>query len=558
MELLLLFMNTIEILDTTLRDGAQGEGISFSVQDKLAIVQALDSLGVSWIEAGNPGSNPKDMEFFQRAGKLNLEHSKLAAFGSTRKKGISVAEDRQVQSLLDANTPGVVIFGKSWDLHVTEVLRVSLEENIAMIAETIAFLKQNGRTVIYDAEHFFDGLAANPDYALSTLKAALDAGADRLVLCDTNGGTFPDVIADGVKKVGECLENRECEIGIHAHNDSGMAVANSLLAVKAGCCHVQGTLLGFGERCGNAALAEIIPSVELKIGLRCLPEGKLEQLLAVSRTVAEIANIAVPDTMPYVGASAFSHKAGMHADGILKISRSFEHIDPALVGNGRRFLMSEVGGRAAIAERAKKIEPGITKDHPVTAALAERLKRLEAEGWQFEGADGSFEILVRRELGRYKSLFAIEAYRVVSENPAPAASSPPSAATSALGAGQSPWSEAYCHAWAKVLVDGKHEIAAAEGDGPVNALDSALRRALKHFYPELEQVRLSDYKVRVIDGKDATAAKVRVLIESTDGVQSWTTVGVSTDIIDASRAALVDSIEYKLIADIERRFKAYL
>ncbi|MDR3341305.1 MAG: citramalate synthase [Treponema sp.] len=542
----------VEILDTTLRDGAQGEGITFSVQDKLAVVLALDKLGVTWIEAGNPGSNPKDMEFFRLAADLRLENARLCAFGSTRKKGIRAGADPQVLSLLEANTEAVVIFGKSWDLHVTEILRVSLEENLAMIAETVAFLKEQGRLVLYDAEHFFDGRLANEAYALATVKAALEAGADRIVLCDTNGGSFPDTIAEGVTAVralvpaagGNTAAIPEAGapysiLGIHAHNDADMASANTVAAVKAGCRHVQGTLLGFGERCGNTSLAVVIPSMELKLGLPCLPEGRLEHISELSWKVAEIANIAVPDNMPYIGAHAFSHKAGMHADGILKISRSFEHVAPALVGNDRHFLMSEMGGRSAIAERAKKIDPSITKDHPVTATLAAKLKNMEAEGWQFEGADASFELLVRRELGRYQPFFRIEAYRVVSEHPT----------------GET---IACSHAWAKVWVDGQYEIAAAEGDGPVNALDGALRRALQHFYPELEQVRLSDYKVRVIDGNAATAAKVRVLIESTDGRSRWSTVGVSEDIIDASRAALVDSIEYKLIGDIERRFKAYL
>ncbi|MDR3336845.1 MAG: citramalate synthase [Treponema sp.] len=543
--------DTVEILDTTLRDGAQGKGIAFSVQDKLAVVRALDELGVAWIEAGNPGSNPKDMEFFRLASSLSLETAKLCAFGSTRKKGVKAPEDPQIQSLLEAETEAVVIFGKSWDLHVTEVLRVTREENIAMIAETVGFLRDQGKRVLYDAEHFFDGWQANPEYALSTLKAALEAGAERIVLCDTNGGAFPDTVAAAVQSVIEKLglPKPACDdrisvakgasAGIHAHNDAAFASANTVMAVKAGCRHVQGTLVGFGERCGNTPLAAVIPSIELKLGLPCLPPGRLRRISKITWQVAEIANVAVPDSMPYVGANAFAHKAGMHTDGILKVRESFEHIDPIAVGNDRHFLMSEVGGRSAIAERAKKIEPSITRDHPVTLALADKLKTLEAEGWQFEGADASFEIMVRRELGRYRPLFKIEAYRVVSEHP-----------TSAV--------LACSHAWVKVLVDGQEEIAAAEGDGPVNALDGALRRALKHFYPELEKVRLADYKVRVIDGNAATAAKVRVLIESTDGQGNWSTVGVSEDIIDASRSALVDSIEYKLIRDIERRFKAYL
>jgi 2-isopropylmalate synthase len=532
-------LETVEILDTTLRDGAQGQGITFSARDKLAVTRALDELGVAWIEAGNPGSNPKDMEFFRQAAGLRLQTAKLCAFGSTRKKGVAAKDDAQLQSLLEAGTEAVVIFGKSWDLHVTEVLRVSLEENLAMIAETVAFLREKGRRVFYDAEHFFDGWLANSVYAISSLKAALDAGAERIVLCDTNGGSFPDTIGAGTGAAIQSTGEAAVPFGIHAHNDCGCAVANTILAVKAGCRHVQGTLVGFGERCGNTALAAAIPGIELKLGLPCLPEGRLRLISNITWQVAEIANVAVGDDMPYVGANAFAHKAGMHADGILKVRRSFEHIDPASVGNERHFVMSEVGGRSAIAERAKKIEPSITKDHPAAASLAEKLKTLEASGWQFEGADASFELLVRRELGRYKPLFRIEVYRVVSEHP-----------TSEV--------LACSHAWAKVWVDGQYEIAAAEGDGPVNALDGALRRALKHFYPELEQVRLSDYKVRVIDGSAATAARVRVLIESTDGRGSWSTVGVSEDIIDASRIALVDSIEYKLIGDIERRFKAYL
>ena len=525
----------LEILDTTLRDGAQGEGISFSAQDKLAVVRALDELGLAWIEAGNPGSNPKDMEFFRAAGKLRLANARLCAFGSTRKKGVKPEEDPQLQSLLAAATPGVAVFGKSWDLHVREVLRAGMDENIAMIAETAAFLKAAGKTLIYDAEHFFDGWLANPSYALATVKAALEAGADRIVLCDTNGGCFPDTIAAGTRAAAELVAalGSRALVGIHAHDDSGCAAANTLAAVQAGARHVQGTLVGFGERCGNASLAVAIPSLEIKLGCPCLPSGKLELLCDMTRTVAEIANVSVPDNLPYVGAHAFSHKAGMHADGIIKLRGSFEHIDPALVGNDRVFPMSEVGGRSAIAERVRKIDPAITREHPVTAALAQKLKNLEAGGWQFEGADGSFELLARRELGRHTPLFRIEAYRVVSEHPTGETLS-------------------CSHAWVKVLVDGQHEIAAAEGDGPVNALDGALRRALARFFPELQKVRLSDYKVRVIDGNAATAAKVRVLIESTDGISVWTTVGVSTDIIDASRAALVDSIEYKLIGDKEK------
>ncbi|MCL2479472.1 MAG: citramalate synthase [Treponema sp.] len=530
----------IEILDTTLRDGAQGEGISFSLQDKMAVLKTLDELGAAWIEAGNPGSNPKDMEFFHLAKDQKLENSRLCAFGSTRKKQVKPSEDEQVLRLLEADTEAVTIVGKSWDLHVREVLRVSSQENLAMISETINFLKEKNKLVFFDAEHFFDGWIGDPEYAISTLKAAKDAGADRIILCDTNGGAVPDIIRKAIQAVSASLSLPKPSpdngpfLGIHAHNDSDLAVANTLAAIEAGCLHVQGTLAGFGERCGNTCLASLIPSLEIKLGYQCLPPGRLQVITELTRKLAEIANVALDSNMPYVGRHAFSHKGGMHSDGILKNHRTFEHVDPALVGNDRHFLVSEVGGRSAIAERARKVEPSISKDSPITAVLAEKLKSMEAEGWAFEGADASFELLVRRALGRSRSLFTIEAYRVVSEHPA----------TDII---------ACSHAWVKVLVEGSHEIAAAEGNGPVHAMDSALRRALKHFFPELEQVRLSDYKVRVIDGAAATASKVRVLITSTDGKLSWTTAGVSGDILEASRVALTDSIEYKLITDMERR-----
>jgi 2-isopropylmalate synthase len=521
----------IEVLDTTLRDGAQGESITFSLRDKLSIAETLDELGVAWIEAGNPGSNPKDMEFFKQASSLKLKNSKFCAFGSTRKKNVKVSDDNQIRSLLDAGTEGIVIFGKSWDLHVNEVLQVPPEENLAMIAETVAYLKTQGRDVIFDAEHFFDGWAANSEYALCTIKTAVEAGADCIVLCDTNGGTFPDKITKAVNEINKAFP--DISLGIHAHNDCGLAIANSIAAIQAGCSHVQGTLVGFGERCGNTSLASLIPSLELKLSLKCLPQGNLARISELTRKAAEIANVIISDDMPYIGAHAFTHKAGMHADGVLKNNRSFEHVAPSSVGNDRRLLMSEVGGRAAIAERVKKIEPSIHKDHPVIVSLAEKLKKMEAEGWAYEGADASFEILILRELGRYTPLFSIEAYRVTSEHPV----------SEAIECSQ---------AWVKVLVGDQHEVAAAEGVGPVGAMDIALRRALTRFFPGLAKMKLEDYKVRVIDGKDATAARVRVLIESADGHRRWNTVGVSADIIDASRAALVDSIEYMLINEAHR------
>ena len=518
----------IEILDTTLRDGSQGEGINFSIRDKIAVTQALDELGIAWIEAGNPGSNPKDLEFFRAVSSLKLNNAKLCAFGPTRKKDIKASDDSGLALLLNQKEriQGAVIFGKSWDLHVNDVLKVSLKENLDMIYETISYLKSEGLTVIFDAEHFFDGWAANRGYALSAVKAAAEAGADRIVLCDTNGGSFPDRISAGVREIAGMLP--DLILGIHAHNDCGLALANTVAAVQAGCAHVQGTLVGFGERCGNTSLASLIPSLELKMSLRCIPRGNLVRIGELTRKVAEIANVSISDDMPYIGAHAFSHKAGMHSDGVIKNNRSFEHIDPCAVGNNRHLLMSEAGGRAAIAERVKKTDPEVHKDHPVIASITEKLKKLEAEGWAYEGADASFEILILRELGRYTQFFTIEAYRVMSEHPA--------------GSGIE-----CSYAWVKVLVGGQSEVAAAEGVGPVGALDSALRRALTRFFPGLAKVRLEDYKVRVIDGKDAAAARVRVLIETTDGQRSWNTVGVSADIIDASRAALVDSIEYMLI-----------
>ncbi|MDR2150022.1 MAG: citramalate synthase [Spirochaetaceae bacterium] len=516
---------TVDILDTTLRDGAQAPGISFSVADKLAIVSALDALGVRWIEAGNPGSNPKDREFFRIASQLHLEHAQICAFGATRKKNGTVQTDSQIHTLLAAETETVVVFGKAWDMQVREVLNVEPAENLAMIAETVAFLTEHGRSVIFDAEHFFDGFSANSDYACATVQAAYSAGARCIVLCDTNGAAFPDTVFAAVSFMRSLVP----ALGIHTHDDSGMAAANAFMAVKAGCSHIQGTLLGLGERCGNMALTTVIPTLELKLGIQCLPKGKLPSITETARCVAEISNVMLAATMPYVGTSAFSHKAGMHADAMLKAHCSFEHIDPVQVGNDRHFLISEVSGRSLIAQRIRKINPTISKDHPFTTVLASKLKNLEAEGWQFEGADASFDLLIRRELGWDCSFFTILAYRVSNEHPA---------STAILCS----------HAWVKIMVGSKYELAAAEGKGPVHALDSALRRALTRFYPQLERVRLSDFKVRVINGKEATAAAVRVLIESTDGTRVWTTVGVSQDVVDASRAALVDSIAHFLIS----------
>ena len=529
------FMAEIEILDSTLRDGSQGEGVSYSVQDKIHIVEALDELGVNYIEAGNPGSNPKDMEFFQRARELHLKHSKLVAFGSTRRKGISCAEDANLQSLLIAGTDDVVIFGKSWDFQVTEILHATLEENLAMIRETCEFLKSNGRNVMYDAEHFFSGYQANADYAMKTLQAAVDGGATVLILCETKGGCMMNDVRDTVSAV--CARfGQSAKIGIHTHNDSGLAVANSLIAVESGATHVQGVLLGFGERTGNANLSTIIADLQLKMGFKCIPDENISKLTEICKRVAEITNIPLESGMPYVGQNAFAHKAGMHIDAVLKNPSAYEHLNPETVGNERVFLMSEVAGRSMIIEKIHKFNPGITKDNPVVAEIVKQVKELEHEGYQYEGAEGSFELLVRKAIGKYQSFFKLHYYKTSGEIPL-------------VEEGL------YSFAQVKIAVDDHIEIAAGEGNGPVNALDNALRSALKTFYPSVDCIRLTDYKVRVLDGKSATASRVRVLIESSDGTDSWTTIGVSCDVVEASWMALVDSFEYKLIKDIEKKYQ---
>ena len=520
----------VAIFDSSLRDGAQAEGISFSVEDKLKILELLDGHGVDYIEAGNPGSNPKDLEFFARAKGIALKHAKLAAFGSTRRRDTKVESDDNVQSLLLADTPVIVIFGKSWDFHVTEIIRTSLEENLNMIRETLAFFKSKGKEVVYDAEHFFDGYKNNPDYAVKSLQAAVDGGADCLVLCDTNGGTFSSEVAGIVKAM---VARFDLPIGIHAHNDCGMAVANSVIAVENGARHVQGTYIGFGERCGNANLSTIIPCLGVKRDFECLPADQYKNITHVARHIAAISNVALNERDPFVGNCAFAHKGGMHIDGVNKASSSFEHINPELVGGERRFLMSEVSGRRMILDKIWEVDPSITKDDAVTDSIMKRLKEMEHEGYQFEGAESTFELVIRKQLGKYRPFFELEHFKIIGEQPTNG--------------------EYGSSAIIKVKVDGTDEITAAEGDGPVHALDSALRKALDKFYPELSNVHLTDYKVRVINGRDATAAKVRVLLQSTDGDSVWTTVGVSTDIIEASWIALVDSIEYKLLKLEEAR-----
>ena len=520
-------MQNIEILDSTLRDGSQGEGISYSVQDKIHIVQALDELGIKYIEAGNPGSNPKDQEFFEKAKKLSLKNSSIVAFGSTRRKNESCAEDANLHSLLSAETENVVIFGKTWDFQATEILHCSLEENLDMISETCEYLKRQGRNVIFDAEHFFTGYQMNSDYAMKALSAAIQGGASCLTLCETKGGCMindcRDITAEVVKKFGKFAT-----IGIHTHNDSGLAVANSLVAVESGARHVQGVLLGFGERTGNANLSTIIADLQLKMNYHCIPDESLKNLTPICKRVAEITNIHLDDNMPYVGKNAFAHKAGMHIDAVLKNPTAYEHTTPESVGNERVFLMSEVAGRSMIYEKILKFDPTITKNSPVVAEVVRQMKELEHQGYQFEGADGSFELLVLKVLGKYKPFFKLHYYKTNDEWPMIE-------------------KDLYSFAQVKIDVEGQTKISAGEGNGPVNALDSALRSALKSFYPQVKDLHLTDYKVRVLDGKDATASKVRVLIESTDGTESWTTIGVSCDVVEASWIALVDSFEYKLL-----------
>ena len=517
-------MKKLHILDSTLRDGAQSEGISFSVSDKLHIIQALDDIGVSYIEAGNPGSNPKDIEFFNRAAEIPLKNTKLCAFGSTRRKNLKVEDDDNVLSLLKANTGTIVIFGKSWDLHIREILKTTNENNLELVFDTVEFFKKQGKELIFDAEHFFDGYKSNAACAIEVLKAADKAGADSLCLCDTNGGCSPDEIFRITQEMVQLFPGRQ--IGIHCHNDTGCAVANSMLAVTAGATQVQGTFIGIGERCGNADLSVIIPNLQLKQGYPCI-NSDLANLSEAGYAISEISNMPVPGNKPYVGLSAFAHKGGMHIDGVSKCAHSFEHVNPEAVGNKRRFLMSEVSGRTTVLAKLGGIAPDLTKDSPKTAAIVQRLKEMEHEGYQFESADASFELMVLNVLGRYQPHFKLIMYKTSGEYP-------------------SPNGEMSAYAMLTIEVDGKTETAASLGNGPVNALDLALRKALIVFFPEVGKVHLTDYKVRVLTAEQASAAKVRVLIESTDGETTWTTVGVSSDIIQASWLALVDSIEYIL------------
>ena len=527
--------NQVKIFDSTLRDGAQGQGISFSLEDKIKIVKALDEMKIDYIEAGNPGSNPKDMEFFKRLKDVELKTSKLVAFGSTRKPNTKVEDDKNLKDLLSSGTDIIVVFGKAWDFQVTDIIKTSLDENIEMIKDTIKYLCANEKEVFFDAEHFYDGYKENKDYAMATIKAAEEAGAKVVALCDTNGGTLPREIYDITKAVRNEVS---IEIGIHSHDDMGMAIASSIMAVEAGAKQVQGTLIGIGERCGNANLSAIIPVLKLKLGYEVLSNIELVNLTKSARYIAEICNITLMDQSPFVGTSSFAHKGGMHIDAVTKAPRSYEHIDPEVVGNKRRFLVSEVSGRSTILQEIKKVFPNISKDDTSVQKITDRLKELEYDGYQFEGAEGTVELVIRKIIGKYKPFFKLNHFKIIGEQPY---GSEDLSSTAVIN----------------ITVDEQTEMTAAEGEGPVNALDKAIRKALEVFYPELKKARLVDYKVRVLDSESATEAKVRVLIESTDGIENWSTVGVSRDVIQASWIALVDSIEYKLIKDIERKVKAY-
>jgi len=521
-------MHPVELYDTTLRDGAQMEGISFSVEDKLKIVHRLDELGIHYIEGGWPGSNPKDAEFFQRARGLELTHSRLVAFGSTRRPGRPAEADANLQALAAAGTPVVCIVGKASHLQVTQVLDTTLEENLAMISDSVRFLKGKGLSVFLDAEHFFDGFKADPEYALSCLRAATEAGADAVVLCDTNGGSLPDHIVAGVR----AALGVATRVGIHTHNDADLAVANALAAVQAGASQVQGTINGYGERCGNANLCSIIPNLRLKLGIPCLSDEQLARLTEVSRFVSEVANLSPNPHLPYVGAGAFTHKGGLHVSAISKWEESYQHISPEVVGNRKRVVVSELSGRGNIMYKARELGLDLAESSPEVARVLESIKEMESHGFQYDGAEASFELLVRRAQAEYRPPFELVDFLVLVEKRRRPNSS---------GA------EVLAEASVKVRVGDQVFHTAAEGDGPVNALDQALRKALLQFYPSLSQVKLIDYKVRILDETAGTAAGVRVLIESTDGRQRWRTVGSSTNIIEASWLALADSLEYWLL-----------
>jgi 2-isopropylmalate synthase len=521
----------VQLYDTTLRDGAQREGISFTVEDKLRIARKLDQFGIHFIEGGWPGSNPKDEEFYVKARDLKLDNAVLVAFGSTRRPKAKADKDPNLRALLEACTDVVTIVGKSWDLHVTQVLETTLDENLHMIADSIGYLKSRGKRVFFDAEHFFDGYKANASYAIDTLKAAADAGAECVVLCDTNGGAMP---GDVEAAVGAVREEIDVPLGIHAHNDAELAVANSLAAVAAGATQVQGTINGYGERCGNANLCSIIPTLKLKIGIDCVSDQQLAMLNEVSHFVSEVANLAVDSHLPYVGASAFAHKGGQHVAAMMKWDESYHHINPRLVGNHWRTLISELSGKGNIIHKARERGLNVATEGEEARAVLKRVKDMESRGFQYEDAEASFDLLILRAQPGYLPPFELVDFMVVVEK----------RRRPSLKKNEE---EMLSEATVKVKVGDEVIHTAAEGNGPVDALDAAMRKALMFFYPQLEVVRLVDYKVRVIEGARGTDARVRVIIESTDGEREWNTVGSSTNIIEASWLALADSLEYWLL-----------
>jgi 2-isopropylmalate synthase len=513
----------IVLYDTTLRDGTQGEDCNFSAEDKLRIAQKLDDFGIRYIEGGWPGSNPKDARFFEMARAVKFRNGRLTAFGSTRRGGAGAQDDQNLQGLLEAGVETLTVFGKSWDLHVREILGVTLQENLSMIEETVAYLKAVGKEVIYDAEHFFDGYKRNSQYAFQTIRAAMRAGADVIVLCDTNGGTLPREIETVMRAV---MPEMKTSVGIHAHNDCGLALANSLVAVETGAVMVQGTINGYGERCGNADLISVIANLQLKMGYQCLAEEKMEHLTELSRYVSEVANIAPFNQGPFVGRSAFAHKGGVHVSAIMKNPAAYEHLAPEAVGNRRRVLVSDLSGKSNIDYKTQEMGVRVGGNGYDSEKIVREIKRLEDEGYQFEAAEGSLELLIKKVTGQLREPFVLESFRVTIEK-------------NRVGLSSS-------HATIKISVGDEQEITAAEGDGPVSALDNALRRALNKFFPQIGDMGLVDFKVRVIDGSVGTSAKVRVQIESRDPHEIWSTVGVSENIIEASWQALADSVQYKL------------
>jgi 2-isopropylmalate synthase len=529
----------VETYDTTLRDGSQQVGLQFTVADKLRVTRLLDDLGVDVIEGGWPGSNPKDAEYFARAAELPWRHATLAAFGATRRPGRGVDDDPNLNALLDSKAPIVTLVGKSWDLHVTEALRTTLDENLAMVADSIAHLVAAGRRATFDAEHFFDGYAADPAYAVAVVQAAADAGADTVVLCDTNGGSLPTGVARVVGEVSAALP-AGIRVGVHFHDDSACAVANSLVAVEAGARHVQGAANGYGERCGNADLFAIVAGLELKQGLRLLPQDRLAALTATAHAIAELANLPPDHRQPYVGAAAFATKAGLHASAIARRADAYSHVDPGLVGNKARVLVSELAGRSNVLAKAGELGLDLDADPALGARVLDRVKELEHRGYAFEVADASFELLVRRESGTFEPPFTLEGYRVLVER------KPEGSGLQGGAPVQQAWSDV-SEATVRLVVDGERVLAVGEGVGPVHALDQALRRALTPRHPELKDVSLVDFKVRILDGRAGTKAVTRVLVTSADPGAEWTTVGVSDDIVTASWEALADGIHYGLL-----------